>query len=87
MGLVGIQLLWTVRTEYALKNSTTMKRIMKETNQEFIKLLNILIDATTRNLTKNERLNYETLITIHVHQRSQKYTWNLLLTVCQKLKY
>jgi len=47
---------------------------MKDTNQEFIKLLNILIDATTKNLTKIERLNYETLITIHVHQRFQKYT-------------
>jgi len=69
MGLIGLQLLWTIRTEYALKNSITMKKIMKDTNQEFIKLLNILIDATTRNLTKIERLNYETLITIHVHQR------------------
>lgn len=62
-------MLWTIRTEYAIKNSQTMKKIMKDTNQEFIKLLNILIDATTKNLTKNERLNYETLITIHVHQR------------------
>lgn len=51
---------------------------MKDTNQEFIKLLNILIDATTKNLTKNERLNYETLITIHVHQRFQKYKCALL---------
>lgn len=69
MGLIGIQLLWTLRTEYALENSLTVKKIMKDTNTEFIQILNMLIDSTTKNLTKMERLKYETLITIHVHQR------------------
>lgn len=69
MGLVGIQLLWTRHTENAIKNSTIVKKIMKDTNNDFIKILNMLIDCTTKNLTKMERLKYETLITIHVHQR------------------
>lgn len=69
MSLVGIQMLWTRHTENAIKNATTVKKIMKETNNVFIKILNMLIDCTTKNLTKMERLKYETLITIHVHQR------------------
>lgn len=69
MGLIGLQLLWTLRTEYAIQKAFTMKKIMKETNAEFIQILNLLIDSTTKNLTKMERLKYETLITIHVHQR------------------
>lgn len=69
MGLVGIQILWTFYSENAIKNATLKKTIMKQTNVYFLTLLNILIDTTTKNLTKMERLKYETLITIHVHQR------------------
>lgn len=69
MGLVGIQMVWTNLTETAIKNATAKKTIMKQTNTYFILLLNSLIDCTTRDLTKMERLKFETLITIHVHQR------------------
>lgn len=69
MGLIGIQMLWTLRSEYAIQNAVTVKKLMRETNMEFLKILNLLIDSTTKNLTKMERLKFETLITIHVHQR------------------
>lgn len=73
MGLVGIQMLWTYYSENAIQNSVIKKTIMKQTNIYFLTLLNILIDTTTKNLTKMERLKYETLITIHVHQRFKLY--------------
>lgn len=61
--------MWTKASEDALKAAKFDKKFMINANNYFLTLLNMLIGKTTEDLKPMERVKYETLITIHVHQR------------------
>ena len=69
IGILGLQILWTRESEIALNNAKSDKKIMTDTNGKFLEILNTLIGQTTKSLDKIERRKYETLITVHMHQR------------------
>ena len=78
-------MIWTRDSEQALGNCrmdkkvpkmcfdqrsiSTFHQIMGDTNNKFLDILNSLIGQTVKNLTKMERTKFETLITVHMHQR------------------
>ncbi|GFT85548.1 dynein heavy chain 5, axonemal [Trichonephila clavipes] len=69
VSLLGIQILWTRDGEESLTYAKSSKKIMTFTNKKFAEILRRLIAQTTLDLSKFVRIKYETLITIHVHQK------------------
>lgn len=69
IGLLGLQFIWTAGATEALKNARTDRKIMAATDDHFQEILATLIEVTTKDLSKIDRTKFETLITIHLHQR------------------
>ncbi|VDL90310.1 unnamed protein product [Schistocephalus solidus] len=69
LGILGIQMIWTHDATEALDEAKENPKLMVDTNRNFLLLLELLISQTTRPLSKYARTKYETLITIHLHQK------------------
>jgi len=72
VALLGIQLIWTSDVQQALSFQAKEKdkSVMTATNRKFINLLSELTSVCLQGgLSKLKRIKYETLVTIHVHQK------------------
>ena len=70
VGIVGIQMLWTRDAEVALDLAKSDKKAMTKADDYFLELLTGLIDKTLDvTMNKLNRMKFETLVTLHVHQR------------------
>ncbi|KAF4648543.1 hypothetical protein FOL47_003095, partial [Perkinsus chesapeaki] len=72
VSLLGIQIIWTVDFQEALMKATREKdrQILPATNKKFQQMLADLVSYCLSDLgSKMNRTKYETLVTIHVHQR------------------
>lgn len=71
VALLGMQLIWTTDFQQALMMVSRDKdrTIMSSTAKKFNLLLNDIIAVCLQPLTQLDRTKYETLVTIHVHQR------------------
>ncbi|XP_014673733.1 PREDICTED: dynein heavy chain 5, axonemal-like [Priapulus caudatus] len=69
VGRLGMQVMWTKEAEAALQVAATERKAMHATSQRFNDMLKQLIDITLKELMPMDRVKFETLVTIHVHQR------------------
>ena len=70
MSLLGIQFQWTAETQMALSSAKVDKTIMNKNMKKVDALLRDMVNITVRSdLTKNQRTNLETCITVHMHQK------------------
>ena len=70
VALLGVQLIWTQDFQSALVNMSKDRTVMPSTNKKFMQMLSELIAICLQSdLTKLARIKYETLVTIHVHQK------------------
>ncbi|VUZ43813.1 unnamed protein product, partial [Hymenolepis diminuta] len=64
IGIIGLQIIWTMDATAALKEAKAEPKVMMKTNKHFLDILNLLINETTRDLSSVQRTKFETLITI-----------------------
>jgi len=70
ISLLGIQFQWTMDTQAALSNAKTDKTIMSKNMKKVDLLLRDMIMLTLRSdLSRIQRINLETCITVHMHQK------------------
>merc|ERR1712066_715523 len=70
VALLGIQLVWTCDFQEALVRMKSDRTIMGATHKKFVQMLSDLVGLCLTDLgSKMNRTKFETLVTIHVHQK------------------
>ena len=69
VALLGIQFQWTNDCTEALKVAKTDKNAMGKALKKIDGILRGMVEVTTKELSKLDRRNVETCVTVHVHQR------------------
>uniref|UniRef100_A0A7S1PHU2 AAA+ ATPase domain-containing protein n=1 Tax=Percolomonas cosmopolitus TaxID=63605 RepID=A0A7S1PHU2_9EUKA len=69
VALLGIQLLWTADCEDAINKYPQDKKALVNNGMKIERIVRELSEMTTRELSPQDRIKIETLITVQVHQR------------------
>ena len=69
IALLGVQFQWTGDMQSALAQAKNDKSIMSKAMKKTDTILKEMVTMTTKDLSKMDRTNLETCVTVHVHQR------------------
>ncbi|KAI3381764.1 hypothetical protein SNEBB_005804 [Seison nebaliae] len=69
IGILVLQFIWTSSSEKALLTARQNRLLMTQTNKYWEQILSDLVNEVAKELSKFDRVKFQTFVIIHIHQR------------------